>query len=207
MARQSSFQRRLARARSAAASCRNCDLWEPATQTVFGEGNPKARIMLVGEQPGDREDRVGQPFVGPAGKMLDRALEDAGINRTTVYVTNAVKHFRFEERGKRRIHKKPNAGQIAACHPWLEEEIEIIRPELIVCLGATAAQSLLGSRFRLTQHRGEVLQAEDLPPVTATVHPSALLRLRGEERETEFARFVADLKAASRSIDSHRRAG
>jgi DNA polymerase len=207
MARQSSLQRRLARVRNEAKSCRNCDLWERATQTVFGEGNVNAQIMLVGEQPGDREDLAGKPFVGPAGKLLDRALDAAGIDRGGIYVTNAVKHFRFEERGKRRLHKKPNAGQIAACHPWLQEEIEIVGPELIVCLGATAAQALLGSHFRLTRHRGEVIRQDGMPPITATVHPSSILRARGaNDRELQFSQFVEDLKSAAESVGVRARA-
>jgi uracil-DNA glycosylase len=184
-----------------AAGCRNCDLWENATQTVFGEGNPKADVMLVGEQPGDREDREGRPFVGPAGKLLDRALQQAGIERRRVYVTNAVKHFRWEPRGKRRIHKRPSVRQIKACRPWLDQEIAITQPRLIVCLGATAAQALLGSKFRLTQHRGEVFEPSGLPPVTATVHPSSLLRIDDEdERHVEMERFVGDLRLAAERV-------
>jgi DNA polymerase len=157
--------------------------------------------MFVGEQPGDREDREGEPFVGPAGQLFDKALEEAGIDRRDVYVTNAVKHFKWEARGKRRIHKKPNARQIAACHPWLEEELRVVEPELVVCLGATAAQSLLGRAFRVTQHRGEVIRAEGLPPVSATVHPSSILRARDEEtRRDEFGRFVDDLRAVRRAV-------
>ena len=164
-------------------------------------------MMLVGEQPGDVEDRTGRPFVGPAGKLLDRALDAAGVDRRTTYVTNAVKHFRWEARGKRRIHKKPNARQIQACHPWLEEELRVVRPRIVVALGATAAQSLLGPRFRLTQHRGEILTPDDLPPVTATVHPSSILRTRdGDERHEQFDAFVADLRVAARAI-AQRRAG
>jgi DNA polymerase len=175
-----------------------CELWHCATQTVFGEGDPHARVMLVGEQPGDKEDIEGRPFVGPAGRLLDRALDEAGIDRATTYVTNAVKHFRWEARGKRRIHRKPSGGQIKACHPWLEQEIGAVRPELIVCLGATASQSLLGSAFRLTKHRGELIEVAGLPPVTATVHPSSILRAPDDASRTdEMERFVADLRAAA----------
>ena len=193
-------ERTLARLRDEAERCRNCDLWQNATQTVFGTGGPRAEVMFVGEQPGDKEDRVGEPFVGPAGQLLDRALEEAGIDRSKVYVTNAVKHFRWEARGKRRIHKKPNAKQIQACHPWLESEINVIQPKLVVCLGATAAQALLGADFRVTKHRGEVIDRDGLPPVTATVHPSSILRARDDASgEAEFERFVADLKLAATS--------
>jgi uracil-DNA glycosylase len=163
-------------------------------------------MMLVGEQPGDAEDRAGKPFVGPAGQLLDRALAEAAIERTRTYVTNAVKHFRWEARGKRRIHKKPNARQIHACHPWLEEEIRVVRPCIIVALGATAAQSLLGSRFRLTQHRGEVFTPDDMPPITATVHPSSILRARDDDARREaFNGFVDDLRAAARCVERERR--
>jgi uracil-DNA glycosylase family protein len=193
--------------REQAAHCRNCDLWQCGTQTVFGRGDARAEVMFVGEQPGDHEDRVGEPFVGPAGKLLDSALKAAGIDRRRVYVTNAVKHFKWEARGKRRIHKKPNARQIKACHPWLEEELRVVRPRLVVCLGATAAQSLLGSSFKVTQHRGEVLNPDGLPPVTATVHPSSILRARDSAtRDTEFARFVDDLRGARRALE-HLKAG
>jgi DNA polymerase len=165
-------------------------------------------MMLVGEQPGDVEDREGRPFVGPAGKLLDRALTEAGIERDRTYVTNAVKHFRWEARGKRRIHKKPNVRQIGACHPWLEEEIGVVRPQIVVALGATAARSLLGPRFRLTQHRGEILTPDGLPPVTATVHPSAILRARGDDRRhEEFDLLVQDLRVAARTMRRQRRAG
>src|SRR5439155_13733814 len=153
----------LERLRRDAADCRNCDLWQNATQTVFGEGRASADVMVVGEQPGDVEDKTGKPFVGPAGKLLDRAFDEAGIDRSKVYVTNAVKHFRFEMRGKRRIHKKPTVVQIEACKPWLLGEIEAVRPRLIVALGATAAQALLGRSFKLTQHRGEVFHPDGLP--------------------------------------------
>lgn len=162
-------------------------------------------MMLVGEQPGDVEDRTGRPFIGPAGKLLDRALSEAGIARRTVYVTNAVKHFRWEPRGKRRIHKKPNTRQIQACHPWLEEELRVVRPSMVVALGATAARSLLGASFRLTQHRGEIFTTDELPPVTATVHPSSILRARDdEERHEQLAGLVADLRTAARAVSQRR---
>jgi uracil-DNA glycosylase len=162
---------------AAAKDCKACDLWKHATQTVFGEGLPSPKIILVGEQPGDQEDREGKPFVGPAGRLLDEALAEAGIDRKKVYVTNTVKHFKWEPRGKRRIHKKPNAAEIAACRPWLDAEIAALHPKIIVCLGATAAQSLLGRNFRVTQHRGEFLKSSLAPVVMATVHPSSILRL------------------------------
>ncbi len=191
-------ERAIARLRDDAAKCRNCDLWQGATQTVFGRGDPDADVMLVGEQPGDKEDLAGEPFVGPAGQLLDKALEEAGIDRRKVYVTNAVKHFRWEARGKRRIHKKPNTKQIQACHPWLESEMDVVAPKLVICLGATAAQALLGRDFRVTQHRGEVIRREGLPPVAATIHPSAILRTSDDEsRQAEFAHFVDDLKLAA----------
>lgn len=189
--------------REAACSCRGCDLYRDATQTVFGEGNPEARMMLVGEQPGDQEDRAGEPFVGPAGRLLDKALADAGIDRQDVYLTNAVKHFKFKpaERGKRRIHQKPNRTEVVACRPWLMAELGAVRPELVVCLGATAAQALLGASFRLTQHRSEVLDMPDSPvKVTATVHPSAVLR--SPDRDTAYTEFVADLRAAAVALGS-----
>jgi DNA polymerase len=179
--------------RDQAAGCRNCPLWEHATQTVFGEGDAHARLMMVGEQPGDREDLEGKPFVGPAGRLLDRALTEAGIDRSDVYVTNAVKHFKWEARGKRRIHQKPNAAEVRACHPWLEAEIAAVEPDLVIALGATAAQSLLGPSFRLTKHRGELFDSALGPPITATVHPSAILRAQDQDREREFAAFVDDL--------------
>jgi len=178
----------------AARSCRGCDLYLNATQSVFGEGPTSARLVFIGEQPGNEEDKQGHPFVGPAGRILDRALEEAGIDRSDVYVTNAVKHFRFEERGKRRIHKKPSAAEVDACEPWLEAEVRLLKPEIVVCLGATAAQSLLGSKFRLTKERGKPLD-HPWARVVATVHPSAILRAPDETgRHEEYARFVADLK-------------
>jgi uracil-DNA glycosylase family protein len=187
--------------RAAARHCTACDLYKRATQTVFGEGASRAGLMLVGEQPGDAEDLSGHPFVGPAGKLLDRVLADAGINRAQVYITNVVKHFKWEPRGKRRIHKKPNAGEIAACRPWLDTEIALIKPRVIVCLGATAAQTLLGKQFRLTAHRGEFTDSPLAPFVLATVHPSSLLRAPDEDtRRRETKRFTEDLRQASRAL-------
>jgi DNA polymerase len=191
----------LAKAREAAKGCDACDLYKRATQTVFGEGAPKASLMLVGEQPGDVEDQTGHPFVGPAGKLLDRALADAGIDRTQVYVTNVVKHFKWEPRGKRRIHKKPNAGEIEACRPWLDAEIALVRPRAVVCLGATAAQALLGRQFKVTAHRGEFVESAIATFVLATVHPSSLLRAPDDEtRRRETARFTDDLRKVRRAL-------
>ena len=193
--------RELAELRATAAACRACELWERATQTVFGEGPARARLMLVGEQPGDYEDRSGQPFVGPAGQLLDRALADAGIDRARTYVTNAVKHFKWTPRGKRRIHAKPNSGEIAACLPWLQAEIELVKPDVLVCLGATAAQALLGRDFRVTKRRGTFIPSNLAPRVIATVHPSSLLRLPPQiDAEAEFRRFVSDLTQAASAI-------
>jgi len=185
----------LPKLRKAAGGCRGCDLWVNATQTVFGEGPESADVMLVGEQPGDREDRAGHPFVGPAGKLLDTALLQAGIDRGRVYVTNSVKHFKFIqiERG-RRLHKKPNAAEIRACHPWLEEEIRIVKPRVIVALGATAAQALLGKQFRVTRDRGKPMPSELAEAIVATVHPSAILRAPDDTREQARQEFIADLK-------------
>jgi uracil-DNA glycosylase family protein len=181
--------------RQAVQTCRGCDLYARATQAVFGEGPNSAEIVFIGEQPGDEEDRKGRPFVGPSGKLLDRALLDAGIDRSAVYVTNAVKHFKFEERGKRRLHKKPNGLEIRACQPWLEAEINLIQPRIIVCLGATAAQSIFGSTYRLTKERGRFVRNSWAPHVTSTVHPSAILRAPDEEqRHNEYERLVSDLK-------------
>jgi len=181
--------------RAAAARCHGCPLWARGTQTVFGEGPRRARVMLVGEQPGHEEDLAGKPFVGPAGRALDRALEAAGIARTDVYVTNVVKHFKWAPKGKRRIHAKPNQMEISACLPWLEAELDVIKPVVLVCLGATAAQALLGPTFRVTKQRGEWVQARWAPYVTATVHPSAILRAPDDAaRHAEMERFVADLK-------------
>jgi DNA polymerase len=179
--------------------CQGCDLFERATQAVFGEGPNSAEIVFIGEQPGDEEDRQGRPFVGPAGKLLDRALEEARIDRLQVYVTNAVKHFKFEERGKRRLHKKPNGVEIRACRPWLEAEINLIQPQIIVCLGATAARAIFGSTYRLTKERGLFVGNSWAPHVTSTVHPSAILRAPGQERRhAEYERFVTDLKKVQR---------
>jgi DNA polymerase len=183
------------RVRQVAARCKACDLYRRGTQTVFGEGPKRADIMLVGEQPGDAEDIEGHPFVGPAGKLLDRALEVAGIDRRIVYVTNVVKHFKWEPRGKRRIHAKPNAGEISACRPWLDTEIALVKPRVLVCLGATAAQALLGKTFRVTKQRGEFIESSLAPVVIATVHPSSILRAPDEAaRREEMELFVADLK-------------
>lgn len=191
----------LAELRELAAGCKDCELWRNATQTVFGEGAENAAVMLIGEQPGNQEDLQGRPFVGPAGRILDRALEEAGIERETVYITNAVKHFKWTRKGKLRIHKKPRADEIEACRPWLEAEIAATRPKIIVCLGATAAQALLGSKFRLTQHHGEFITAAQKPPITATLHPSAVLRAPTEEdRHTMMEQLVRDLKAVSRKL-------
>jgi DNA polymerase len=188
----------LASVRAAAKDCRACELWKRGTQTVFGEGGRRAELMFVGEQPGDQEDLTGHPFIGPAGKMLDRALEQAGIDRSLVYVTNVVKHFKWEPRGKRRIHKKPSGAEIAACRPWLDTEVALVRPRAIVCLGATAAQALLGKSFKVTAHRGEFLDSPLAPIVLATVHPSSLLRAPDPEtRRAETERFVADLRAVA----------
>jgi uracil-DNA glycosylase family protein len=188
--------RSIAALRRAAEVCQACDLWRNATQTVFGAGRPSARLMLIGEQPGDVEDRMGEPFVGPAGRILDQALEAAGINRDLVYVTNVVKHFKWRRApsGKRRLHQRPDRAEVEACRPWLEAEVKRIGPELIVCLGATAAQALLGSAFRVTRDRGRLVPTELGPPAIATVHPSAVLRVEGtDERELAFAELVADL--------------
>jgi DNA polymerase len=185
--------------REAAASCQACDLWVEATQTVFGEGSEHSRMMLVGEQPGDQEDLQGKPFVGPAGRLLERALDEAGIDRRRVYITNAVKHFRFTRRGKRRLHEKPNAGQIRACRPWLDGEIEAVRPRIIVLLGATAAQAVMGPAFRVSKQRGEVLNSPVGVPVVATVHPSSILRAADDEsREAAMSSFIADLRVAAK---------
>lgn len=190
----------LPKLRQAAAACTGCDLYKRGTQTVFGEGAQHAQVMFVGEQPGDKEDLQGKPFVGPAGGILNRCLEAAGIDRTQVYVTNAVKHFKWEPRGKRRIHKKPNQLEIAACRPWLDAEIAVVRPQVIVALGATAAQALLGRDFKVTQHRGELIETED-GLIVATVHPSSLLRAPDDAtRHQETARFIDDLKVVARVL-------
>lgn len=187
----------LASLRKAAATCKACDLWKRGTQTVFGEGKPNAKVMFVGEQPGDREDIAGRPFVGAAGKLLDQGLEKAGIDRAEVYVTNVVKHFKWvlQERGKRRIHKKPRDSEVNACRPWLDAEIAVVKPSVLVCLGATAAQSLLGKDFRVSKHRGEPIDSPLAPYVMATVHPSSILRAQDEEsRHAEMEAFVNDLR-------------
>jgi uracil-DNA glycosylase len=190
---------RLDSLRSEAAACRACPLWENATQTVFGEGPPDAEIMLVGEQPGDKEDLAGRPFVGPAGLLLDRALAEAGVDRARVYVTNAVKHFKFEPRGKRRLHKRPNASEIKICRRWLVDEIEAIRPRLIVALGATAAQGLAGRAIPVGANRGAVLDIANGLRVFVTIHPSALLRLQDEEeKRLGYASFVDDLRSVEK---------
>jgi uracil-DNA glycosylase len=187
----------LTKLRAAAAGCKACPLWKSGTQTVFGEGSPKAEVMFVGEQPGDQEDRAGKPFVGPAGRLLDEALGEAGIDRSLTYVTNVVKHFKWEARGKRRIHQKPNWSEIAACRPWLEAELAVVKPRVLVCLGATAAQALLGRQFRVTRERGEPVDSDLAPVVLATVHPSSILRADEEDREAELAAFVSDLKVVA----------
>ncbi len=186
--------------REAAAGCRGCHLWRPAGPTVFGEGRAEARVMFVGEQPGDQEDRQGRPFVGPAGRELDLALEGAGIERSDAYVTNVVKHFKFEERGGRRIHQTPKRFEIKACTPWLSEELRAVAPEVLVLLGATAAKALLGSSFRLTRHRGEFLDSDLAGLVTATIHPSAILRGPQEERDERRASLVHDLKLVAGAL-------
>jgi uracil-DNA glycosylase len=183
--------------RGAAAECRACPLWRTATQAVFGEGAARSELMLVGEQPGDREDREGHPFVGPAGRLLDECLEEAGIDRTRAYVTNVVKHFKWQARGKRRIHAKPAWSEIAACRPWLDAELTVVKPEVLVCLGATAAQALLGKSFRVTRERGRPVDSDLAPSVLATIHPSAILRADADIRERERAAFVDDLKVAA----------
>jgi len=185
----------------AARDCRACPLWKTGTQTVFGEGSRHAKVVFVGEQPGNDEDLAGKPFVGPAGKLLDKALIEAGIDRDEVYVTNTVKHFKWESKGKRRLHKKPNGREIAACRPWLEAELEVLKPKVLVCLGATAAQALLGKEFRVSQQRGEFVESELVEHAVATVHPSSILRAPDEEtRHAEMARFVADLKKVATVI-------
>jgi uracil-DNA glycosylase len=184
--------------RDEAASCTRCPLYAAATQTVFGEGPVRPRWMLIGEQPGDQEDLAGRPFVGPAGRILDRALTAAGIDRDDTYVTNAVKHFKFESRGKARIHKKPDRSEVAACRYWLDREFELVEPALLVLLGATAAQAVLGPSFRVTRDRGQVIEREGLPPLVATIHPSAVLR--GDDREAMFEGLVADLRIAARVL-------
>jgi uracil-DNA glycosylase len=189
----------LPKLREAAAGCTACDLYKTGTQTVFGEGKRSAEVMFVGEQPGDQEDLAGKPFVGPAGQLLDEALVDAGIDRTTVYVTNVVKHFKWQGRGKRRIHQKPNWSEIAACRPWLDAELAVVEPRVLVCLGATAAQALLGRQFRVTRERGRPVDSDLAEHVLATVHPSSILR-DPETREQEYAAFVEDLRVVSKLL-------
>jgi uracil-DNA glycosylase len=186
--------------REAAAGCRGCSLYRGATQTVFGEGPATAEVVMVGEQPGDQEDRQGRPFVGPAGKLLDRALGDAGIDRRKVFVTNVVKHFKFTTRGKRRIHKRPSAEEVRACSPWFEAELDAVKPKALLALGATAGQDLFGRSFRVTRERGKRLDSDLAPVVMATIHPSAILRAEDEDREREYDRFVDDLRALSREL-------
>ena len=187
--------------RQEARKCQACDLWANATQTVFGAGSPHARVMLVGEQPGDEEDRKGLPFIGPAGRLLDRALEAAGVDREDVYITNAVKHFKWEARGKRRLHKTPAQREVDACHPWLERELATIKPHVVVCLGATAAKAVIGKTFKVSTQRGRFVESAAAPYVFATLHPSALLRLKDDaEREAAFAAFVKDLKLIRRAL-------
>jgi uracil-DNA glycosylase len=194
-------RRTLSSLREAAAGCRGCHLWRGATQTVFGEGLKRARVMFVGEQPGDKEDLAGKPFVGPAGRELDKGLEAAGIARDEAYVTNVVKHFKFEERGRRRIHQTPKRFEIDACSPWLQEELRVVGPEALVLLGATAAKALMGSSFRLTKHRGELLDSELAPIVAATIHPSAILRQQDDaSRSAEREAFAEDLRVVAKAI-------
>ena len=185
-----------------AAGCQACDLWKTGTQTVFGEGRQTSTVMFIGEQPGDREDLIGRPFVGPAGGLLDKALVEAGIDRTKVYVTNVVKHFKWEPRGKRRIHKKPNAAEITACHPWLQAEIDVVKPRAIVCLGSTAAQAVIGPKFKVSTQRATFVKSPLAPLVTATVHPSSILRAPSDEaRRAEIARFIEDLTKIRKAIE------
>jgi DNA polymerase len=188
-----------------ASTCRNCDLWRNATQTVFGEGAVPADALFVGEQPGDQEDRRGTPFVGPAGRVFDEGLERAGIDRERVYVTNAVKHFKWTPRGKRRIHQKPNREEVRACSPWLESELAVVDPDLLVLMGAVAAQGVLGSSFRVSKERGKLLDSDLAPHVLATVHPSSILRSEPEDREAAMDAFVADLRVAASVLQRGRR--
>jgi uracil-DNA glycosylase len=187
--------------REEAAGCRACPLWQTGTQVVFGEGTARAQVMIVGEQPGDQEDKAGKPFVGPAGRLLDEGLARAGIDRSTTYVTNAVKHFKWEARGTRRIHAKPSWSEVAACHPWLQAELAVVKPRVLVCLGATAAQALLGKQFRVTKQRGTWVESDLAELVTATIHPSAILRQRtDEDRQRELAAFVEDLRLVAKVL-------
>jgi uracil-DNA glycosylase family protein len=192
----------LKKTRENAKACRDCPLWANATQTVFGAGDPHARVMLVGEQPGDEEDKKGLPFVGPAGRLLDRALEAAGVDREHLYVTNAVKHFKWQPRGKRRLHKTPAQREIDACHQWIEREIALVKPHVIVALGSTAAKALIGRDFKVSLQRGKFVESPLAPYVFATFHPSALLRLRDEEeKEAAFSQLVGDLKLVNKALD------
>jgi uracil-DNA glycosylase len=190
----------LSKLRAEAAGCKACDLWKIGTQTVFGEGKASAETMFVGEQPGDQEDKAGRPFVGPAGKLFDKALEDAGIDREQVYVTNVVKHFKWVGRGKRRIHQKPNWSEVEACRPWLDGELAAVEPRVLVCLGATAAQALLSRQFRVTRERGKPVESDLAEHVLATIHPSAILRGDPERREQEYAAFVRDLEVVAKLL-------
>jgi uracil-DNA glycosylase len=190
----------LRKLRDAAADCQACPLWKTGTQTVFGEGTQTAQVMLVGEQPGDREDIEGRPFVGPAGRLLDNALAEAGIDRKLAYVTNAVKHFKWTPRGKRRIHQKPSWAEIAACRPWLDAELDVVKPKVLVPMGATAAQALLGRQFRVTKDRGRPVESELAPVVIATIHPSAILRAEDEDREREYQALVEDLRTVAKAL-------
>ena len=190
----------LPKLREAAAGCKACDLWMSGTQTVFGEGRSTAEVMFVGEQPGDREDRAGRPFVGPAGRLLDQAMEEAGIDRQKAYVTNVVKHFKWRAKGKRRIHQKPNWSEIAACRPWLDSELGTVKPRVLVRLGATAAQALIGRDFRITRQRGRPVESELAPVVLATIHPSAILRADDEDREQEMQALVDDLRVVAKLL-------
>jgi len=191
----------------AAAGCQACDLWKTGTQTVFGEGKSTSTVMFIGEQPGNQEDLHGKPFVGPAGNLLDKALAEAGIDRTSVYVTNVVKHFKWEPRGKRRIHEKPNAAELGACRPWLEAEIRVVQPRVIICLGSTAAQAILGPKFRVSTQRATFVPSPLAPFVTATVHPSSILRAPSDEqRRAEMALFIGDLKKIRKAIEEEPRA-
>src|SRR6185369_1932142 len=195
----------IAKLRDVAADCKACHLWKLGTQTVFGEGRQTSTVMFVGEQPGNSEDLEGRPFVGPAGGLLDKALEEAGIDRTQVYVTNVVKHFKWEPRGKRRIHKKPNAAEITACRPWLDAEIRVVKPTAIICLGSTAAQAVIGPKFRVSVQRGQFVKSDLAELVTATVHPSSILRAPTDDaRHAETARFIADLKKIRAALESAR---
>jgi DNA polymerase len=193
----------LKRLREAAATCQACPLWRTGTQTVFGKGSPRSRLMLVGEQPGDREDRAGEPFVGPAGEVLSKALAEAGIDRGDAYVTNVVKHFKWTQgRGKRRLHQRPNTEEISACRPWLDAELGLVKPEVLVCLGATAAKALLGSKVRVTKDRGRFLESDLAPAVSVTVHPSSILRIDDdEERRAAREELVADLAKVAKRLD------